>query len=150
MNENIDGIMVTLEVDSSKALFILLAADGTVNRLGTGSVNNTENDMYIGITKDSLFVKLLSKIDVGWFEYQGSYDVPDKKGKICELTVLFRHDDGRESGFNFIYGSESEGPPDDICQFVIEAVNLTEPWYIEQKKMIGKSPENHKPWWKFW
>jgi len=150
MKENIDAIAVSLEVDSKHALGIVLAADGLINRLGTGSVNNTENDLYIGITKNNLFDNLLSKIDSRWFEHQGSYDVPDKKGKICELTIIFLHEDSKESIWKFRYGSESQGPPDDIRQFVVEAIKLTEPWYIEQKKMVGKSSESNKPWWKFW
>lgn len=150
MKENIAAILVYLEINSKQALAILLEADGSINRLGTGSVNNTENDLYIGKTKNNLFVNLLSKIDTRWFKHQGSYDVPDKKGKICELTIIFLHEDSKESIWKFRYGSESQGPPDDIRQFVVEAIKLTESWYIEQKEMVGKSSESNKPWWKYW
>ena len=34
---------------------------------------------------------------------------------------------GQEAGWRFRYGSESDGPPDDICESVAEAVRLTDP-----------------------
>jgi hypothetical protein len=41
--------------------------------------------------------------------------------------MRFVFDAGREAGWRFRYGSESDGPPDDICEFVAEAVRLTDP-----------------------
>jgi hypothetical protein len=40
--------MVTLHVADEQALVIMLAADGAINRMGTGSVSNTERDLFIG------------------------------------------------------------------------------------------------------
>src|SRR5207249_2659733 len=49
------------------------------------------------------------------------------------------------------------GPPDDICEFVAEAVRLTDPWYEHQKRLPGvpalefvRSLKRAKPWWKIW
>ena len=46
----IAAILVTLRVNEEESLFVLVAADGSINRLGTGSVNNTDRDLFIGKT----------------------------------------------------------------------------------------------------
>lgn len=128
--DDISLIWVRIGVEERAALFILLDSDGTVNRLGTGAVDNSENDFYIGKTTEALFQKLHSQIDPGWFSHMGSsYTMPEQKGKACELIVGFVLRDGRGSSLKFKYGSESQGPPDDIIQFVIKAAKLTDPWY---------------------
>jgi hypothetical protein len=67
--DEIQGIMVTLLVGGEQSLFILLGSDGSVNRLGTGSVDNTEGDMFIGKVGGDLFQGLRAKITptlLGW------------------------------------------------------------------------------------
>lgn len=147
--ETINAIMVKLDVADRQALFIVLAHDGLVNRLGTGAVNNTENDLFIGRTNDPLFAQLRAQVRPEWMEHFGSYDVPSKAGSTCTLSVLFKAAGGDEGGLRFVYGSESQGPPGDICQFVTEAVRLTDPWYEKQKQMAA-NPKKDKPWWKPW
>jgi len=143
--ESINAILVMLEIADRKALFILLADDGLVNRLGTGTVDNTENDLYIGHTSDPLFAQLRAQIRPMWMDHFGSYDVPSKAGSVCTLSVLFNAP-GEQGGVRIIYGSESQGPPDDIREFVEEAVRLTDPWYEKQKQIMGP-PKKKKPWW---
>jgi len=149
---DIQAVHVTLKIGDEQALFILLAADGSINRLGTGSVNNKDKDLFIGITKDSLFDQLMSNLDDEMLNYMGGYDVPEKHGKPCELMIGLSFASDDDNGFAFRYGSESEGPPGEIVQFVTSAVQLTDPWFREQKKMVqgAKSDDNKKPWWKFW
>jgi len=145
MKDTVESIMITLEVGSKQSLFILLAADGSLNRLGTGSAENTDNDMFIGVTKKTLFKKLRKKIPQEWFDNLGRYEISEKKGLPCELTILMKHTDGQESGIQFLYGTESQGPPEDIVQFVSEAVKLTNPWHEAQKKMVVDESEKGKP-----
>jgi hypothetical protein len=128
--DDISLIWLRISVEERAALFILLGSDGTVKRLGTGTVENSENDFYIGKTAEPLFQKLHSQIDPGWLPQMGSiYSMPKQKGMACELIVGFVLQDGRGSSLKFKYGSESQGPPDDIVQFVIKAAKLTDPWY---------------------
>jgi hypothetical protein len=144
MKDTVEAIMITLEIDSKQSLFVLIAADGTINRKGTGTVRNRERDMFIGISQEPIFDKLRDKILPEWFENLGGYDVPDKKGLPCELWIWMKHSDGNESALGFRYGSESQGPPSDVCEFVTEAVSLTESWYENQKKMVGKGGRGAK------
>jgi len=46
--ESIKVIFVELEIDGKPSLAVLLADDGLVNRLGTGAVDNTERDLFVG------------------------------------------------------------------------------------------------------
>lgn len=130
--QSINAIMVKLEITCRQALFIVLAADGLVNRQGMGTVNNTENDLFIGRTDAPLFAELRALIRPEWMDRFGSYDVPDKVGEICNLAVLFKADNGEEGGLQFFYGSASQGPPSDVGGFVREAVRMTASWYDEQ------------------
>ena len=43
-------IVVTLEVDAKKLLFLLLSEDGSVNRQGSGTLGNKNPDLFIGVT----------------------------------------------------------------------------------------------------
>ena len=47
-------IVVTLEVDAKKLLFLLLSEDGSVNRQGSGTMGNKNPDLFIGVTDPSL------------------------------------------------------------------------------------------------
>jgi hypothetical protein len=49
-----------------------------------------------------------------------------------------------EYPFEFWYGSDSEGPPQELGQFVAAAVELTNPWFEESRAKAGKGR------WKFW
>jgi len=147
---SIKGILLDLEVEGAQSLFVLLADDGAVNRLGTGTVDNDERDLFIGLAEEPMFEQLRDKFQPEWMSRDGEYDVVDKEGRTCTLTIIVTFDGGRELSWRFRYGSESNGPPDDICEFVAAAVRLTEPWYQDQKLIAASGPRTSKPWWKFW
>src|SRR4051812_27810452 len=105
--QSINAIMVTLDIADQQALFIVLSEDGLVNRLGTGAVNNTENELFIGRTNDPLFAQLRAQVRPEWMNRFGSYDIGSKAGSSCKLSVLFMANGGEEGGVSFAYGSES-------------------------------------------
>ncbi len=150
--DDIHGILVTLLVGGEQVLFIMLGSDGSINRLGTGSVNNTERDMFIGQTNSEVFQQVQGRIIkelLGWCGQ--SLSAPEKRGKVCQLTVGFKKSDGQELMTVWQYGSESEGPPPEVCDFVVAAVKATTPWYEQQKAMVsGGGQESGKKWWQFW
>jgi len=135
--KDIKKILVEMKADEKTILFILLSSDGSINRIGDGSLKNEDSDMYIGMIKDKLFEKLIEKISKDAFQHAGVYKSNDIKGSQCELLILLSTDK-KEIGFKFNYGSESFGPPKDICEIVRIAVNLTEDWWQAQRKMINK------------
>lgn len=145
MKETIRAVSITLKVADTTVLLILLSADGTVNRTGTGTVNNSEHDIFIGCTQDRLFEQFMAEVDEGIFQHTGRYTYPDPKGHLCTLTLSFqvpRNAQGRDYiGFEFVYGSESEGPNQQINQMVRAAVHLTDPWYEKQKQMVKQDQD---------
>lgn len=134
-----DKVLVTLTIDGAQVLFVLLAEDGTVNRMGDGSINCSDRDLFIGLSKEPLFARFMETVDPAMFAHKGAYDIPKKEGKPCELRVLFGlKDSDAGEGFQFRYGSESQGPPREIRGLVVRAVELTNPWHIQQKNAKTK------------
>jgi len=138
------AVAITLEVASEHVLFILPAADGTVNRAGAGLPGNTESTLFIGQTSEPLFQSLLGHLTDEMFKFTGTYDVPDKRGDPCRLSIALTFADGSEDGFGFAYGALSQGPPREIASFVRKAGEITEAWYQARLR------STKKPWWRFW
>ena len=71
----------------NQILYILLSKDGTINRLGDGTLACKDHNTYNGKTQDKIFEKVVSTFSSNIFEHCGEYDIPEKKGKNCELKV---------------------------------------------------------------
>jgi hypothetical protein len=140
IKEEFDAVVISLEVNEQPALFVLLAADRTVNRIGTGALDNVEKALFIGATADNLFEKFMQKVSEDMFEHAGCYAQPEPKGQPCKLTMAFRRPKD-PVGFEFSFGSESEGPPEELAELVKYAAELTEPWYEKQKQMAAKADD---------
>ena len=147
---DIQQILISLEVADKQVLFIILGEDGSINRKGDGNPDCKDNDLYIGITNENLFGQLKPFITEEMQEFLGKmYDVPDKKGRLCSLKVLFKGDK-IETGVQFLYGELSQGPPNPLRALVIKTVELTNNWHRQQKQMALNAKKATKPWWKFW
>ena len=134
--EKITLIFISLDVSDQSSLLVLLAADGTINRMGSGTEDIAKEPLAMGLTKKDYFAQLKSLVKAEWLPYLGRlWDLPNKKGKSAKLTISFTFEDGTENGLMFKYGTESEGPPGEICNFVYKAVELTDAWYEESKGM---------------
>jgi hypothetical protein len=145
-NETVDAIAVSLKIDGRMTLFVLLADDGSINRMGTGAVQNAEHDLYMGVIDNGAFRQLRSMIEPGWLEMPGRYELPDRVGPECELSVLFRRTAGADVTIQCAYGAESSGPPADLREFVATAVNLTAAWAREQKAIAERSARPRPSW----
>jgi hypothetical protein len=128
--DSISSILINLKANDDVLLFILVANDGTLNRLGTGA-DNSRTDMTIRKTPTDLFAQLKPLITEEMLQLAGRrLRAPVIAGDICTLALGFRSATG-ETITEFIYGSESMGPPEDVARLVTTAVALTDPWYIE-------------------
>ena len=136
--ENIAAIMVSLTIDGKNSLWVLLAKDGSINRLGTGAEDNTENDMFIGVTSPEAFEKLRKQVEPDIFKYEGEYSGNNIVGKSCELQVAFKFTDNKEIGSTWRYGTKSSGPPQEIKRFVLASIEATESWLEEQRRATKK------------
>jgi hypothetical protein len=139
MTEDITGTYVVLKIGGTQALFAMLAADGSINRLGNGSLKNPENDMFIGMTDPSLFSNLRPEISKELLDWCGSQrTAPHIEGDVCDLTVGFMRTDGSELTSVWRYGSRSQGPPPVVASFVVALANATDPWFEDQKRTNKK------------
>jgi hypothetical protein len=147
----IKDIFITLQVANNQALFILLASDGTINRLGDGSPDCKDHDLYIGQTDTiPIIEELKASISPEMIEFlHRTYDAPEKKGRICHLKIGLKTD-SIETGVDFIYGEHSMGVPTEFARVVTKAVQLTNPWHASQKRASAQAQPQAKPWWKFW
>lgn len=135
----INACAVTLEVNGARNLFILLDAGGTVNRLGNGRSDSDTGALYVGATDKPLFAQLMSTVPGDLFQHAGSYADPVPRGLPCKLTIIFEGDSEAVS-FEYEYGSESPGPPTEISELVVNAIELTDPYYIKRGRtgIIGQ------------
>lgn len=149
---DIQKILIILEVADKQVLFIILDEEGSINRKGNGSPDCEDNDLFIGITSENLFNQIKPFITEEMQEFWGNkYDLPDKNGRLCCLNILYK-DDKIETGVQFLYGEFSQGPPNPFRTLVIKAVELTNNWHEQQKRIAFESiiARKAKPWWKFW
>ena len=126
---------ISLEIEKQPALFILLGEDGSINRMGNGSTENAERELFIGKVDPAIFKSVRSHLTKGMLRSLGQgYEAPTPRGSSCELTITFKFKDGSSNGIAFRYGSESEGPPQDVAEFVTAAVRQTDPWYDDFRR----------------
>lgn len=131
----IEAFTVSLEIEKQPSLFLLLSDDGSINRMGTGTANPTERDLFIGKTDPAIFKTACSHLTKEMLLSLGQgYQALDPRGASCELTITFKFKDGRSTGIVYRYGSESEGPPKDVTDFVIAVVRQTDSWYEEFRR----------------
>ena len=150
-DQTILGFLVALEVGGKQALLLRLGADGNIHRLGTGSLEKLERDRFIGHLDPEVFRELASKITPGLLSWCGqSRSHPAPRGEVCELVVAFKKADGPELTTAWRYGTHSKWPPEEILDFVTEAVRATDPWYEEQKKELQRKTRRAEyEWWQF-
>jgi hypothetical protein len=138
LSNNYEATTIELNIEDEPSLMILLHKDGTINRKGRGT-EEIDNNFYMGIQYDSLLSELTKSITTDFQSLLNKVnDYPDKKGKTCMLEITLS--DGKETkGVRYTYGSESMGPPIPIANYVNKAIELTDPWYNEQVKMVENS-----------
>jgi hypothetical protein len=131
-----DLVTILLEIEERTSLLILLAADGTVNRMGYGTEQVVDAPLCIGLTDGRLFREFEEIVPGMIFDYQGAYDVKEKSGKLARLRMMFADSRSRDArGFDIQYGTDSVGVPTEIAILVERAVNLTDSWYQEQQHL---------------
>jgi hypothetical protein len=138
---DITAVSISLQVDGLQTLLLKLDQQGSLSRLGTGEIDNQEHDLLSGTASPELFRQTIKQLTDPMLDHLGSYDIADKEGLHCQLNIGFQYADGMENGFAFHYGSESEGPPQELVAFVAAAVQITEPWYERAKGKQAKVEE---------
>lgn len=147
VKQHINKVLLTLEVGNSTALLILLTRDGNIHRKGNGNPARTDLNLVQDVSEEGHFEALMMTVDEDIFLHTGVLHLPNLKGNECRLTLIFQGNNGIDFSFRVIYGDESEGPPQELAQVLINAVKITEPWYQTQLK--AETTETKK-WWQVW
>lgn len=144
----IDKVLITLEVGDATSLFILLDKYGNIHRKGNGNAGDESQTLQMGVSHQSHFDALMMTIDENVFHHTGVIRMPDAQGTESRLSIIFNGNNGDvDLGFRVVYGSQSQGPPAELVQILINAVKITEPWYQEQLQVAVKGKQ--KKWWPF-
>ena len=146
----LDALLIELHVSGCPILVLGLSADGAVNRFGTGrwsSIGNGHEHAVIDQTDGRFFRQAEELFQPSWLGRPGVEILPEQRGASCVLRLTFMCWGHPFYVLEWRYGSHSQGPPADIRQFFIRAVEVTQTWYDAQNKRIDRLD---KPWWKFW
>lgn len=130
--DQIKSVHIVLEVESESVLSIKMTASGQVNRMGDGSGEREQSGWFLGSTEEPLFAEWATLLNTDLMELTGRYEYPDPEGEKCKLTISLEGD-GESTGFEFSYGSDSMGPPEEILELVNAAADVTDDWWQSQK-----------------
>ncbi len=133
----IQQLFIKLEAEDESVLSLMLSASGSLNRMGDGSGDPEVARFFMGSSPEPLFQQLIAGMDEKVFELAGRYELPYEGGERLRLTLHFKGEK-LDTGFEFSYGSESMGPPEELLEIVEQAVALTDGWY-EAQLMKNKS-----------
>lgn len=137
--DDVRGLSIILEINGKRSLFILLAADGSINRLGTGIPDHGEDGLFIGKTDPAIFQAVSAHMSSELFQYLGgTFQLRDPVGTPCKLTIALQFNDNSSSGVVFLYGAESAGLPTEVADLVLSAVRHTDPWYATFKQNVSR------------
>ena len=135
---DVHDIAVKLDINAKPSLFILLSADGSINRSGSGTSENKNPDLFIGLTDPAIFKAVRSHLTEVMLQRVGqTFPHQNARGAPCKLTLMFQFNDGTSGGSVYLYGADSEGPPSDVVGFVTAALRETDSWYQRQLRMVS-------------
>lgn len=128
----IHRILIKWTVEEETIISLMLSQNGSINRIGSGE--STGGKMAMGRTEEPIFQQLLEALPEDWLTNTGRYTLPDPKGKLAQLTIALESSHEEETGFEFTYGTQSDGPPEDMVEYVEYAIALTDEWYEEMTR----------------
>ncbi|MEO0898323.1 MAG: hypothetical protein AAFY71_18060 [Bacteroidota bacterium] len=129
--EEIDRIYLQWLIEEENLITMMFSRSGSINRRGDGE--NLGGRPAMGRVEEPLFQQLLEALPLDWFQNTGRYTLPDPKGKMAKLTLAFEGEK-LDTGFEFMYGTQSDGPPEDMVEYIEFAMELSEEWYQSQGK----------------
>ena len=157
--DKLDNCLISLDVGEKNALFIVLMKDGTICRRGNGNPDK-EFELLKGHSDLEHYQAFMMTVSEELFQFSGVFDQTPMIGRPCKMMIVFSGPDGEEAGFKCNYGEDSQGPPREIVEMLINAVKITDPWYMSEREKLIKpetgpqiSPAGNTPpapakkWW---
>ena len=142
---DVGDFIVGLDINSEPSLTIRLDARGAIHRCGDGAMKNRSKDYFIGVTDPAIFERVRSHLTEATLQRLGQgFQRQNVRGAPCKLTLIIGFNDGTSRCYEYLYGSESEGPPSDVVDFVRAARRETEGWYERQLRMVQAAADEHR------
>ena len=130
--KDIQQILISFDVNGENDFSLMISREGSINRRGKTDKPG-KNFFIMGKGNPEMFLTILKGLQDEWLAWVGRYEYPDPKGDTCHLSISLSGE-GVDTGLAFQYGSQSEGPPEEIVQWVEQALEITEPWLQDQRK----------------
>ncbi|TAE57900.1 MAG: hypothetical protein EAZ89_03655 [Bacteroidetes bacterium] len=137
MKSSFDSVHIRLESAGETVLSLMMNRGGALNRMGDGTGEAERSRLCMGRSEEPLFEQWLELMDENLLELAGRYTFPDPQGELCVLSIELESEAGN-TGFEFTYGTDSQGPPEEITALVDAALDLSDPWYEAQLNKKGK------------
>jgi len=168
--DKLDNCLISLDVGEKNALFIVLTKDGTICRRGNGNPDK-EFELLKGQSDLQHYQAFMMTVNEELFQYSGVFDQSPMVGRHCKMMIVFSGPGGEEAGFKCTYGEDSQGPPKEVVEMLINAVKITDPWYEAERTRLKIPPQQATPsrpyqtpavkplatkepkrneWWEFW
>lgn len=127
----IENVHFSLTVNDEQVLAIRFAKSGALNRMGDGSDDPKARIILMKRVEEPIFDQLIAALSDELLALVGRYSYPDPQGDLSKLLITLEGSEDKETGFEFVYGADSVGPPEEIIDFVEYAVELSDPYWEE-------------------
>jgi hypothetical protein len=135
--DDVGMIFMTLTVTGRHVFSFTVGADGLFNRMGTGALQIVEEpELCCGTVTSELFHRITRSLTIELLRWRGTHVLPIQKGRRCEFFMAILFKGGQEWTTRWQYGSESEGPPPELCSFMRRAIDLTDPRPDRRKQTV--------------
>ena len=137
----LEHVHFKLAVNDEQVLAIRFSKSGALNRMGDGSDDPKARIILMKRVKEPIFEQLIEGLSDELMDLVGRYSFPDPQGDLTKLLITLEGVNNAETGFEFVYGSESVGPPEEIIDFVERAIELSDPYweeYLASKRQPSK------------
>ena len=142
--DQVNQIRIEVETSDEKSLLlILLDRDGTLNRKGSGFIDDKDLPFVMGMSDGSAFKTLIDVLDEEVLQEDPetgpsyTYDYPDKAGIPLTFKFVFLGEKPNLIVYEFHIGSESMDTEEGLFPYfgglVSKAVELTDAWYNNGK-----------------
>src|SRR5215831_1850976 len=115
--EEVTGVSISWTVNDRPALALVVVADGGIHRMGSGSMDNEDTQLFIGVTDPKLFEQVRAHITTDLLKWIGYRWDSEPKGKTCILKIGFQLPKGKGRMIGLKYGSDSLSLPSEVARF---------------------------------
>ena len=129
--KDINQVFIKWECDENVLVNLMLSASGAVSRMGDGTGDPANTKLCMGHVDEAIFTEWVAALDEAILAWTGRYVMPGSEEKTCMLSLSLSGEN-LDTGFEFTYGMDADGPPEEIVNLVDFALKLTDDWYSQK------------------